>query len=121
MTNSRTGLLFHLAELEVRAGRLDAALRNAEEGLAIHQGSYAEQAQDIFSYVIALIRAHQGDTGLARQVAEEGLARCEAQVEGLFGAIHRATLGFIEARGREQRGRGRAARGRRRTAPKAPW
>lgn len=93
---SRAGLLFHLAELEVRAGHLDAALRNAEEGLAIQQGSYAELAQSTFSYVIALIRAHQGDTGLARQVAEEGLARCEAQGEGLFGAIHRATLGFIE-------------------------
>ena len=93
---SRIGLLFHLSELEIRAGELDAALRSAEEGVAIHEGSYAELGQSAFSYVIALIRTHQGDTDLARQVAEDGLARCEAHNEGLFGAIHRATLGFLD-------------------------
>jgi DNA-binding CsgD family transcriptional regulator len=93
---SRVGLLFHLSELEVRAGELDAALRRTEEGVAIHEGSYAELGQSVFSYVIALIRAHQGETDLARRVAQEGLARCEAHNEGLFGAIHRATLAFLD-------------------------
>jgi DNA-binding CsgD family transcriptional regulator len=93
---SRTGILFHLTELEIRAGRLDLALRNAEEGLAIHEGSYADLAQSTFSYVIALIRAHQGNLDEARQIAGRGLAHCEAHDDGLFAGIHRATLGFIQ-------------------------
>jgi ATP/maltotriose-dependent transcriptional regulator MalT len=93
---SRAGLSLHLAELEVKAGRFDVALRLAEECLAIVEGSYAEEAQSAPSYVIALIRGHQGDISLARKIAEDGLARCVAQNDLLFGAIHRATLGFLE-------------------------
>jgi DNA-binding CsgD family transcriptional regulator len=93
---SRSGLSLHLAELEIKAGSFDAALAYAEEGLSIQEGSYAEEAQGSLSYVIALARAYQGDVPLARELAERGLARCEAQGDVLFGTMHRVVLGFLE-------------------------
>jgi DNA-binding CsgD family transcriptional regulator len=93
---SRSGLSLHLAELEIRDGHLEAALRYAEDGVAIQEASYAEQAQGSFSYVLALIRAYQGDAGLSRAIGEQGLARCESQGDALFATVHRVTLGFLE-------------------------
>jgi DNA-binding CsgD family transcriptional regulator len=93
---SRAGLALHLAELEIKDGRLDAALAYAQEGLAIQEGSYAEEAQGSLSYVLALVRAYQGNIPLARELGEQGLRRCESQGDVLFAGIHRAMLGFLE-------------------------
>jgi DNA-binding CsgD family transcriptional regulator len=93
---SRAGLCLHLAELEIREGRLDAALRYAEEGLAIQEASYGELAQGSLVYVRALVAAHMGEVELARELAERGLAQCEAQGDVAFASINRATLGFLE-------------------------
>jgi DNA-binding CsgD family transcriptional regulator len=93
---SRSGLCMHLAELEIREGRFDAALRYAEEGLAFQEASYGELAQGSLVYVRALAAALMGDSERARELGEQGLAQCEAQGELVFAAINRATLGFLE-------------------------
>jgi len=93
---SRAGLSLHLAELEIKAGRFDAALHYAEDGLAIQEGSYAEEAQGSLSYVIAAIRAYKGDVEGARELALRGLARCESHGDALFATMHRVVLGFLE-------------------------
>jgi DNA-binding CsgD family transcriptional regulator len=94
--DSRSGLLLYLAELEMRAGRFDAALRNVEEGLAIQAASYGEQAQGSVIYGRALVAVYQGDVELARELAERGLAQCESQGDEVFGAANRTTLGLLE-------------------------
>jgi DNA-binding CsgD family transcriptional regulator len=93
---SRAGVAFHLAELEIRAGRVDVALRYAEEAQAIHEGSYAEDAQGSITHVLSLVATFQGDADRARELGERGLARSEEQGDALFAAIHRAALGFLE-------------------------
>jgi DNA-binding CsgD family transcriptional regulator len=94
--DSRAGITLHLAELEIRAGRFDAAVRWADEGLAVEEASYAGTGQGALRYVRADVAAHMGDVGRARQWAEQALAQCEALGEVNFAAICRATLGFVE-------------------------
>jgi DNA-binding CsgD family transcriptional regulator len=93
---SRSGLCLHLAQLEIREGRFDAALRYAEEGLAIQEASYGDVAQGSLVYVRALVAAHVGDVERARELGERGLAQCEAQGEVAFATMNRNTLGFLE-------------------------
>jgi tetratricopeptide (TPR) repeat protein len=93
---SRAGLSMHLAELEMREGRFAAARRYAEEGLAIDEGSYGEEAQGALAYVRALVAAHEGDVELSRELAEWGLAQSDAKGDVIFGTMNRTTLGFLE-------------------------
>jgi DNA-binding CsgD family transcriptional regulator len=85
-----------LAELELRAGSIERALRLADEGLALQKGSWGEAAQGASAYGRALVAAYQGDAGLANELAESGLAQCQAQADGIFEAANRSTLGFLE-------------------------
>ena len=94
--DSRVGLSLHLAELYVREGRFDEAVRRAEEGMAIQEASYAEEAQGSLSYIRALALAHRGDIQQARELGERGLDLCESQSDVLFANMHRAALGFLE-------------------------
>jgi DNA-binding CsgD family transcriptional regulator len=92
---SRGGLCLHLAELECRAGRFEEARRYAEEGLAIQQASYADQAQASHVYVRALVATYRGDADLARSLAEAGLEQAELQRDAIFSLQNRSTLGFL--------------------------
>jgi DNA-binding CsgD family transcriptional regulator len=94
--DARSGICLHLAELEVRAGRLDAAMRYAEEGLAIDEASYGDQAQGALLYAQALAAANAGDVDLARESGQRSLAQSELQGDVSFAAAARATLGFLE-------------------------
>jgi DNA-binding CsgD family transcriptional regulator len=94
--DSRIGLCLHLAELELKEGRFDEALRRAQEGMTIHEGSYAEEAQGALTYVAALALAYLGDAQRARDLGERGLARCVSQGDALFANMHRAALAFLE-------------------------
>ena len=94
--DSRVGLCLHLAELHIKEGRFDDALRRAEEGMAIQEGSYAEEAQAALSYVGALALAYRGDARQARELGERGLELCESQGDVLFANMHRVALGFLE-------------------------
>jgi DNA-binding CsgD family transcriptional regulator len=83
----RVSLLVFLAELEVRAGRLDVALAHAEEASAI---------QESRAGAFALVVAYRGDLELAREVAERTLATSEAYGDTILMDVNRAVLGFVE-------------------------
>ena len=85
-----------LTELELRAGHVVRARGFADEAILLQEGSYGEDAQGAAAYARALAAAYQGETELARELAERGLAQCEAQEDGIFGAANRAALGFLE-------------------------
>jgi DNA-binding CsgD family transcriptional regulator len=93
---SRSGLCLHLAELEVRAGCLAAATRYAEEGLAIDEASFGDDAQGALMYARALAAAHVGDVELARRVGRRSVAQSERLGDVIFALVARATLGFLE-------------------------
>ena len=93
---SRSGILLHLAELEIRAGRVETARGYADEGLAIQEASYGELSQASLTYVRSLVAAHTGDIELARELGRRGLAQCESQGDAAYAACHRGALGFLE-------------------------
>ena len=86
-TRGAISLLLFLADLEVRAGRLDVALVHAEQAAAIQEsraGGYA------------LVVASRGELELAREVAERTLATSEAYGDTILMDVNRAVLGFVE-------------------------
>jgi ATP/maltotriose-dependent transcriptional regulator MalT len=93
---SCSGILLHLAELEIRAGRVETARGYADEGVAIQEASYGELSQASLTYVRSLVAAHTGDIELARELVQRGLAQCESQGDAAYAACHRGALGFLE-------------------------
>jgi DNA-binding CsgD family transcriptional regulator len=77
---SRAALSTFLAELEMRAGRLDAARRYAHGQVAVR----------------AMVAAYEGDVALARELAERGLANCERDGDAIVAASNRTALGFLD-------------------------
>jgi DNA-binding CsgD family transcriptional regulator len=94
--DSRSGLLFCLAELEMRAGRFDPAMESLEEGLAVQAASYGEDAQGFLVYGCALLAVYQGDVELARGLAQRGLAQTRSQGDGIFLGATETALGQLE-------------------------
>jgi DNA-binding CsgD family transcriptional regulator len=94
--DSRAAITLHLAEVEIRAGRFDAAVRYAEEGLAVQEASYGDTGQGALRHVRADAAAHIGDVDDARRWGEQALEQCEALGDVAFAAVCRATLGFLE-------------------------
>jgi DNA-binding CsgD family transcriptional regulator len=93
---SIASLSIFLSELEQRGGDLERARRLADEGMALQEGSYGEDAQGASAYGRAMVAAYQGDVELARELAERGLAQSEAQEDAVFAGANRAALGFLE-------------------------
>jgi DNA-binding CsgD family transcriptional regulator len=83
----RVSLLVFLSELEVRAGRLDAALAHGQEATAIQESRAGG---------LTLVVAYRGDLELAREVAERTLATSEAYGDTILMDVNRAVLGFVE-------------------------
>jgi DNA-binding CsgD family transcriptional regulator len=76
----REALSMFLAEVEMRAGRLDTARGYARELVAAR----------------SMVATYQGDVELARKLADRGLARSEAQGDALVASANRTALGFLE-------------------------
>ncbi len=93
---SIASLSIFLSELELRAGDLERARRLADEGMALQEGSYGEDAQGASAYGRAIVAAYQGDVDRARELAQRGLAQSEAQEDAVFAAANRGALGFLE-------------------------
>ena len=91
----REEILCYLAELECRAGHLDAATRAAEEAAEIVSES-GRISGILFLYPKALLAAHRGDVDEARSVAQDGLNRCLRYEDFLDANRHRSVLGFLE-------------------------
>jgi DNA-binding CsgD family transcriptional regulator len=89
-------LLYHLSELESRAGNWRLAVRYAEEGLqaAIQTGQEALRA--VLLYAAALVAAHMGRVEIARAQAEEGMLLAQRAGAPLFVVHNLSVLGFLE-------------------------
>jgi DNA-binding CsgD family transcriptional regulator len=89
-------LLYHLGELECRAGDWEAAAKYARESVEA-----AEQTSMLFfagmaKYADALVAAHLGHGRAARAAAEEGLALSERAGVVLTTILNLGALGFLE-------------------------
>jgi class 3 adenylate cyclase/DNA-binding CsgD family transcriptional regulator len=88
--------VFHLAELECRAGNLQAA--------SVHAARLYERAEQLGIerqgcaplYIKALVDAHLGRVDEARAAAEEGLANAIEIGDDVFRIQNLAALGFLE-------------------------
>jgi DNA-binding CsgD family transcriptional regulator len=92
----RDEILCYLAELECRAGNLDAAARAAEEAFDIDVESGRLSGVAHMQFPRALVAAHRGDVGRARSDAEEGLRESLRYEDLLDANCHRSVLGFLE-------------------------
>jgi DNA-binding CsgD family transcriptional regulator len=91
----REEILCYLAELECRAGNLDAATRAADEAAEIVTES-GRVSGILFLFPKALLAAYRGDVDEARATAEDGLRRCLGYEDFLDANRHRSVLGFLE-------------------------
>jgi ATP/maltotriose-dependent transcriptional regulator MalT len=91
----REEILCYLAELECRAGNLDAATRAAEEAAEIVTES-GRISGILFLFPKALLAAYRGDVDEARSTAQDGLRRCLGYEDFLDANRHRSVLGFLE-------------------------
>jgi DNA-binding CsgD family transcriptional regulator len=89
-------ILYHLAELECRAGNWDTAIEQARESRAAAQriGMGALSAEGHFA--VGLVEAHLGRADSARQEALEGLRVAEEAGEVFLLIPNLAVLGFLE-------------------------
>jgi DNA-binding CsgD family transcriptional regulator len=89
-------ILYHLAELECRAGNWGAGLQHARESTAaaqrIDMGAMSAEGH----FAVGLVEAHLGRADAARQAALEGLRIAEAAGETLLLIPNLAVLGFLE-------------------------
>jgi DNA-binding CsgD family transcriptional regulator len=92
----RDEILCYLAELECRAGNLDAAARAAEEAFDIDVESGRVSGLAHMQFPKALVAAYRGDAGRARSDAEEGLRQSLRYEDILDANCHRSVLGLLE-------------------------
>lgn len=93
---ARFGVLFRLAELELRAGNWADAARHADDALTSALQAGIEQEQSVVLMVHALVRAHLGDLDIAQDAAERALAIAEAGGDRIVATRSRGVLGFLE-------------------------
>jgi DNA-binding CsgD family transcriptional regulator len=91
----REGILFHLVELECRAGNLDRADRYVGELRRLHWELDLQQL-GVGAYAQALAAAVRGDVEPARSVAREGIADSEAYGDEIFRIQNSWVLGLAE-------------------------
>jgi DNA-binding CsgD family transcriptional regulator len=89
---SQSGLCFHLAQLETRAGDATRARGYAEEGWELAEPSGLTQATAVNAYARALVEAHFGDAEVARRIAIETLGVFESLGDRFFTIHTRSVL-----------------------------
>jgi DNA-binding CsgD family transcriptional regulator len=94
--SSQSGLCFHLAQLETRAGDAAKAREYAEEGSELAEASGREQSTAVNAYARALVEAHFGDPRRAREIAAEALAVFESLGDRFFTIHTRSALATLE-------------------------
>jgi class 3 adenylate cyclase/DNA-binding CsgD family transcriptional regulator len=88
----RAGIVFHLVELEIRAGRFEIARELAAESVSLAR--QAPQWLTACLFGLALAEAHLGELVPARTLAEEALERSQATGDMVFVCQSRGILGF---------------------------
>ena len=89
-------LLYHLAELECRAGNWEAAHEHARESLAAAQQTGTAFYHPMAQFAISLVEAHRGRVDAAELAAQEALRLAEAAGEILIMVLNLSVLGFVE-------------------------
>jgi DNA-binding CsgD family transcriptional regulator len=89
-------ILYHLAELECRAGNWDTAIEQARESRAAAQRIGMGPLSSEGHYAVGLVEAHLGRADAARQEALEGLRVAEEAGEVFLLIPNLAVLGFLE-------------------------
>jgi DNA-binding CsgD family transcriptional regulator len=92
----RAVVLFTLAELECRAGNWDAALRHAEQGMAMAVLAGDEFYRALLLYAHGLVQAHRGRLDDARADAEQAIATGTALGAAVAVRFAVTLLGFVE-------------------------
>ena len=90
----RAYLVFHLGELECRAGNYAAAFERAAEAIDLGEQLALDSTHSGALYVGALAAAHMGRVDEARRLAEAGLERSGRR--GVFMIQNASVLGFVE-------------------------
>ena len=85
----------HLAELEIRAGRLEPARAYAQDALALEDEGEDTQTLGSLLYVRAHVAALEGEVELATTLAQRGLAVGRAVGDGIFPMHNRWVLGTL--------------------------
>lgn len=89
------GILMHLAELEIRAGRWQLADDSIRRSLDLERASgLPDRAYGLA--VRALVAALLGDAEEARRAGEEGSAAAEAAGQQIFAVLNEHALGFLD-------------------------
>src|SRR5581483_5980219 len=94
--STRVGVLFRLAELELRAGNWAEAAERAGSARALALQAAAEQEQGVAQMVHALVQAHLGNADEAREAALAALELAEAGGDRVISMRARGVLGFLE-------------------------
>jgi DNA-binding CsgD family transcriptional regulator len=88
-------LLYHFSELECWAGNWDAAEEYALEGRRVAQESGQRTMTPATLYCLALVGAHRGQVGQARDLASQALGLCEQTGNVPLASLLHSVLGFI--------------------------
>jgi DNA-binding CsgD family transcriptional regulator len=92
----RSGLAFHLCQLECRAGRLATARTYGEVAYRLAARHGGEQALALHTAGLALVEAIEGRPGEARAVSDRALETARRLGDRLSAMHHRGVLGFLE-------------------------
>ena len=87
--------LYHLCELEVRAGRLDTALEMIRQEAVLGDQAGADLQPGSRLAARAYVCAHRGDAQ-ARELGEQALAAAEAEGDWIFATLSRGVLSFVD-------------------------
>lgn len=92
----RVGVLFRIAELELRAGRWDLAARAAREAATLARSVGLEQEQMVAEMCDGWVRAHLGDLDAARALGTRALDAADRLGQRVVAARARGVLGLVE-------------------------
>jgi DNA-binding CsgD family transcriptional regulator len=89
-------LLYHLSELECRAGNWELATRHAEDAAAAAARTAQEPVRAAALYAMALVDAHKGEVEAARREAGQAMALAEQTGASVLLIQILCLLGFLE-------------------------
>lgn len=94
--SGQAGVLFRIAESDLRQGNWAAAVRAADDAWSLARRSSIEQEQSVVQAARALVSAHIGRFEIAREAALAALRTAEAAGDRLVEARARGALGLLE-------------------------
>lgn len=94
--SGQAGVLFRIAESDLRQGNWAAAVRAADDAWSLARRSSIEQEQSVVQAARALVSAHIGRFEIAREAALAALGIAQVAGDRLVEVRARGALGFVE-------------------------